>query len=108
MVNVRIDDLGIEERAGDDSMAVTVIIHEGDVFQLGAVHFAGGLLAPEADYEAVAKLVSGAVFSRAAIIEARQRVQAFHAGRGGKGEPLPETTIDMATHRIALTFRFDP
>jgi outer membrane protein assembly factor BamA len=108
LVNVHVDDVAFDERASDDTAAATVTIREGDVFQLGAVHFSGTLAAPEAEYAKAAALTSGAVFSRTAIIEARQRAQAFHAQHGGKGEPTPSTSIDNTAHRIDLTFEFGP
>jgi outer membrane protein insertion porin family len=86
------------------SLAVTIAVHEGPVFRIGQIRFAGDLAADEKTYlRLLAPQKKGDVFNRSALLEAFERIKTMH---GKLGKPVkeisPETELDPDKKTVAL------
>lgn len=103
-VQVRIDtEVGAANAQG--SVPLTVVIEEGDVFSINALH-ATKLGAP-LEKELLDKVVRARpkqVFARTKLVEDIERVNAFFAGRGQPVVVNPLTEIDAKKKSIDVTF----
>jgi len=86
------------------SLAVTIAVHEGPVYRIGKVTFAGALAAEQATYLKLLGQKSGDVFNRSSLMQAFERIQAMHAKLGKPVKDIsPETELDPEKKTVALT-----
>jgi len=86
------------------SLVLTIAVHEGPVFRLGQIRFAGDLAADEKTYlRLLAPQKKGEVFNRSALLQALERIKSMH---GSLGKPVkeisPETELDPDKKTVAL------
>ncbi len=88
---------------------VTINMDEGEQYHLSAVKFSGEPILKMAELNKLVSLKKGALFSRAKIIAAINRLRDRLSEEGyafAKVEPL--THFDDAQHLVALDFRIEP
>jgi len=90
MVQARID--AAPPSPVNDAVTIEIRITEGPVYHLGTIRFVG-TAGPDSRYVAAAALTSGAVFSRAEVRAAAERIEGVHHALGGVGSAAPETNI---------------
>jgi outer membrane protein insertion porin family len=86
------------------SLAVVVAVHEGPVYRIGKVTFAGALAADQPTYLKLFGQKTGDVFNRSLVMQAFERIQAMHAKLGKPVKDIsPETELDPEKKTVALT-----
>ena len=91
------------------ALTVTLGVHEGPVYRIGKVTFAGALAADKATYLRMLGQKPGDVFNRAVLVQAFERIQAMHAKLGKPVKDIsPETELDPDKKTVALTIGLAP
>jgi outer membrane protein insertion porin family len=85
------------------SLAVTIAVHEGPVYRIGKVTFAGALAADQATYLRLLSQKTGDVFNRSVLLQGFDRIRAMNAKLGKPVKDIsPETDLDPDKKTVAL------
>ena len=98
----------VESPSGDVA-DVTIDVHEGDVYRVGAVHVAGDLLAPEGEYlKSFWSSKPNDVFSRAIIVSDIEHMKDYQRSRGFESDVEPLTVMNPEKKTVDITFKISP
>ena len=91
------------------NVPLTIVIDEGDVHTIGALHFTklGAPLEKEL-IEKVVRVKPKQPFVRSALVDDITRVKEFFGKRGQRVDVLPQTDVDTKKHSIDITLAIEP
>jgi len=86
-------------------LTVTVGVHEGPLYRVGAIGVEGDLVADLPRYTALLQSKTGDVFNRSRVVEDIERIRALHKEAGQPFiEVTPRTELDTAHAVVNVTF----
>jgi len=105
-VTAEIDEPTIEQDDRTGEVRVAFSVREGDLFEVGELHFTGGLIAPAEVYAELVGLAPGDRFSRKRVLDGIEKIRALHTSMGRPSPDVrPETALHASSKTIDLEIR---